>query len=152
TRPSRCSCSSPCACSSTSGCPTRTTRRSTPSSPVCATGPISSSRSPTVPAEGLAERPVRDARPIGIAAVDGCVFHEWPGPQALAPYLPEGWRRMLMRDGNPINPGSIWRFTHPRGEQDVAALPASGPPGSDLELLVAQTLGGGLRERVVLGY
>jgi uncharacterized protein len=113
---------------------------------------MSSSRSPTVPAEGLAERPARDPRSIGIAAIDGCVFHEWPGPHALAPYLPEGWRRMLMRDGNPINPGSIWRYTHPRGEQDVAALPASGPPGSDLGLLVAQTLGGGLRERVVLGY
>ena len=62
---------------------------------------------------------------------------------------------MVMRDGDPAGPmgiGSIWRYVHPRGDSDLAAFPASGPPGSDVELLVAQTLATGRREATVLGY
>ena len=48
--------------------------------------------------------------------------------------------------------GSVWRYEHPLGGKAVETFPASGPPGSDPDLLIAQTIGDDPGARVVLGY
>lgn len=106
---------------------------------------------------GLAAKPERDnapAPPLGVPLIDGCAFHEWPTADALTPYLSEGWRRMVDRQGGgrATSVGSIWRYEHPLGAKALGAFPVSGAPGSDRELLVAQTIGDEPDHRLVLGY
>jgi hypothetical protein len=48
--------------------------------------------------------------------------------------------------------GSIWRHEHPLGGTDESAFPASGPAGSDPDLLLAQLVGERSDVRIVLGY
>jgi uncharacterized protein len=109
-------------------------------------------------AGALALKPSRQATdpaalPAGQTVIDACVFHEWSGAEDLAPYLSEGWRRMVLREGGrPMSTGSIWRYEHPLGGKDEEAFPATGPPGSDPGLLLEQLGGGEERARIVLGY
>jgi uncharacterized protein len=116
-----------------------------------------------VPAEtahpGLAVKPVR-GEPAGARSspagpvVDGCAFHEWPSPAALAPYLSAGWRGLIEPGGGgrAHSAGSVWRYEHPLGGSADDAFPAERPPGSDPDLLIAQTIADDPDARLVLGY
>jgi uncharacterized protein len=79
--------------------------------------------------------------------IDACLYHDWPALQALEPYLPDGWRTMLMRphdSAGPINVSSQWTNPDPTGEsRDVL---------TSVERFRAEVLADDARGRVVLGY
>jgi uncharacterized protein len=93
---------------------------------------------------------------VSVPVVDGCAFHEWPSLHALAPYLPDGWRELLLRPHDKSGPAgytSQFLYESPRGGKLPSAY---GKPGaraaSDRDLVIDQLLGSGSRSRVVLGY
>jgi predicted TIM-barrel fold metal-dependent hydrolase len=84
--------------------------------------------------------------------IDACAFHDWASKKELGPYLPRAWRELLVdraEIGSSLRARSLYQ--NPLGAKDPDAYPASGPAGSDPDLLVKQLLGDGRRERLVLG-
>src|SRR5271154_5133904 len=96
------------------------------------------------------------------AAIDACALHEWATPAALGPYLPEGWRDVLLEPGvgvgiSPLYPdlsaakagvggllsGSVF-------SEDLG--PAEGGPPSCYDDLARDYLDRGVFDRVVLTY
>jgi hypothetical protein len=89
------------------------------------------------------------------AVIDACVFHEWTSVHDLAPYLSSGWQEELIRPGDrtgAIKPLAPALYIDPRGAKAPDAFPPEGPAGAQYELLAAQVLEDGQRDRVVLGY
>src|SRR5437016_2360609 len=87
--------------------------------------------------------------------VDACVFHEWPGPLALAPYMREGWREMVVREGDPGGPVSFscaWLYQHPRSGYAASSLASGQMPGTEYGLLKAELLDRQIYDHAVLGY
>lgn len=92
-------------------------------------------------------------RDIGV--VDACVFHDWGGPLALTPYMSQGYREWITREGDRAGPRtikSVWVHDHPVARQRADTRPEKGVPGSDPELMSEHLFSSGTRERVVLGY
>ena len=90
-----------------------------------------------------------------VEIVDCCAFHDWPSTHALAPYLSEGWREVFLepnRKGGPARVRANPMYVDPMGSKRPSAFPDEGPAGSDPDLLIAQLLDEGGRDRVVLGY
>jgi predicted TIM-barrel fold metal-dependent hydrolase len=87
------------------------------------------------------------------SAIDACVFHDWASKKELGPYMPKGWRELLVdraEIGSSLRARSLYQ--NPLGAKDSAAYPAKGAAGSDPALLVEQLLSDGTRDRVVLGF
>lgn len=102
--------------------------------------------------------------------IDGYAFHEWPSLAALARYLDDGWRSLLLRPGDPAGPAEVktqFLYRNPRGaklaeayEADTAAparldregKPVKAPAASDLDVVIRHLFDRAGRARVVLGY
>jgi predicted TIM-barrel fold metal-dependent hydrolase len=87
--------------------------------------------------------------------IDACAFHEWGPAATLMPYMSDGWRHAIRREGDYGGPMATTVrpiYQRPLGSKLESARPESGPPGSDVDLLIRQLLDEGGRERVVLGY
>jgi predicted TIM-barrel fold metal-dependent hydrolase len=88
--------------------------------------------------------------------IDAGAFHEWSASRELLPHMPEGWRMLVVMEGErpaPLDLKSTWRYKHPLGGKAVETYPDSGlAPGTDVDFVLAQLFDGGRRERVVLGY
>ena len=79
---------------------------------------------------GANGQPDRDSTP-DYAVIDACAFHEWPAATSLLGYLPEGWRTMVLAEGErsaPLDLKSVWRYVHPLGGKAEASQQARGPP------------------------
>jgi predicted TIM-barrel fold metal-dependent hydrolase len=81
--------------------------------------------------------------------VDGLVFHDWPSPLTLTPYMSAAHRRLVERTElsailGPLRLSAKWLYEHP-----VAG--ASGG-ACTFESVRAELLDAGARRRVVLGY
>lgn len=70
--------------------------------------------------------------------IDACVFHEWPSPAVLAPYLPDGWREIVTAPNMTVRSSPIYRDLLGSGTAVTAV--------ADLSALFRD----GRRERVVL--
>lgn len=103
----------------------------------------------------MSECPQEGARPrYEGPVIDACVFHEWGPTSTLAEYMEPGWREVMLREGDrggPINVRAQWLYRHPLGKRPDS-YPASGAPGSDLDLLRQQVLDATSSEQAVLGY
>jgi uncharacterized protein len=107
----------------------------------------------------------------GVAEViDGYAFHEWPSLEALAPYLSDGWRSLLLRPGDMAGSAEVktqFLYRNPRGAKlaeaystrgadsgrlDREGKPLKAPAASDPELLMDHLLERARRGKVVLGY
>jgi predicted TIM-barrel fold metal-dependent hydrolase len=86
----------------------------------------------------MARRSEQSAAPV--QAIDACVFHEWPTIAALAPYLPGGWRELLLEPRTIISSNRLYRNLLSDGTPRV----------HDYEDLLSRVLDAGRRERVVL--
>jgi predicted TIM-barrel fold metal-dependent hydrolase len=90
---------------------------------------------------------------VGTSAIDGCVFHDWATKAELGPYMPRGWRELLVdrpEITSKLRASSL--YSNPLGNKDPRAFPEHGPAGSDPKVLIEQLLADGRRERIVLGY
>jgi len=45
----------------------------------------------------------------GKDVIDACVFHEWPTISALGPYLPSGWRELLLEPRTIVSSNRLYR-------------------------------------------
>jgi predicted TIM-barrel fold metal-dependent hydrolase len=84
--------------------------------------------------------------------IDACAFHDWASKRELGPYLPRGWRELLVdraEIGGTLRARSLYQ--NPMGAKDPDAYPEQGPAGSDPDLLIRQLLADGARERLILG-
>lgn len=89
------------------------------------------------------------------SVIDACAFYQPASVRALAPYLTEGWRELVMRPGNPVGPNPIKAaplVVNPMGAKASDTYPESGPAGSSLAKLAEQLLDRRGRVRVVLGH
>ncbi|MFT3866705.1 MAG: amidohydrolase family protein [Solirubrobacterales bacterium] len=87
--------------------------------------------------------------------IDACAFHDWSTVSELAGYLPDGWREVIMRQGDPTGPlviKSKWAHRNPLGDKAAWAYPEKGMPGSSRELTTRQLLEERGLDRLVLGY
>lgn len=94
--------------------------------------------------------------------IDCDVHHDWPSPEALVPYLSEGWREHVTRAGGnfvgdgskgllPLTSSIAW--PNPNGVvRDETWPPEGGMPGSSYELLKEQLLDGYGISRAMLLY
>src|SRR4030088_2605743 len=89
------------------------------------------------------------------SVIDACAFHDWGASPTLVPYMPQGWGRLISRDGDLMGPMNIkadWLHDHPLGGKAPDTAPETGPPGSDPGLLIRQAVEERGVERLVLGY
>jgi predicted TIM-barrel fold metal-dependent hydrolase len=84
--------------------------------------------------------------------IDGCVFHDWPSPAALLPYLTHGWREVIERPGDRgglVDPNGSWLYREP---SLIQGHPRNAWTFNDFDSLKRSLLDLRRRDRLVLGY
>jgi uncharacterized protein len=87
----------------------------------------------------------------GGPAIDAYVFRDWACTAELAPYLPSGWREILLTSAGPAAPppsrvAALYRDSRGAGRRGLVSTTVSQAD------LVADLLDDGAADRVVLGY
>lgn len=89
------------------------------------------------------------------AVIDACAFHEWASPLDLTPYTRDGWREMVIREGDPggpLNFSCAWLYQHPTSSKARSTYENGAIPGTDPFALQRDLLELRSRSAVVLGY